>query len=182
MQRQRFPRQRAIVASLITLALVWSLLPIRPFDVVSKVKAASTFIVNSTADTGDATPEGVCNDGLGNCTLREAIQEANANSDLTEIDFAIPGGGPHTISPASALPAVTFPVDIDGTTQSGFVAGTATTAVVPSIILSGTLAAGPVDGLYLQGGTEHTHGLASTLLSTTAVRAGEIRDSLLAAR
>ncbi|MEO3813481.1 SidA/IucD/PvdA family monooxygenase [Sphaerisporangium sp. B11E5] len=37
-------------------------------------------------------------------------------------------------------------------------------------------------GLYLQGGTEHTHGLTSTLLSTTAVRAGEIRDSLLTHR
>ncbi|GGX36975.1 lysine/ornithine N-monooxygenase [Streptomyces malachitofuscus] len=35
-------------------------------------------------------------------------------------------------------------------------------------------------GIYLQGGTEHTHGLTSTLLSTTAVRAGEIRSSLLA--
>ncbi|GAA3814287.1 SidA/IucD/PvdA family monooxygenase [Sphaerisporangium flaviroseum] len=37
-------------------------------------------------------------------------------------------------------------------------------------------------GVYLQGGTEHTHGLSSTLLSTTAIRAGEIRDSLLAGR
>ncbi|MFJ5262400.1 lysine N(6)-hydroxylase/L-ornithine N(5)-oxygenase family protein [Streptomyces sp. NPDC088387] len=35
-------------------------------------------------------------------------------------------------------------------------------------------------GIYLQGGTEHTHGLTSTLLSTTAVRAGEIRAALLA--
>ncbi|CCK31898.1 peptide N-oxygenase [Streptomyces davaonensis JCM 4913] len=34
--------------------------------------------------------------------------------------------------------------------------------------------------IYLQGGTEHTHGLTSTLLSTTAVRAGEICSSLLA--
>ncbi|EGX56711.1 peptide N-oxygenase [Streptomyces zinciresistens K42] len=34
--------------------------------------------------------------------------------------------------------------------------------------------------IYLQGGTEHTHGLTSTLLSTTAVRAGEICASLLA--
>ncbi len=34
-------------------------------------------------------------------------------------------------------------------------------------------------GIYLQGGTEHTHGLTSTLLSATAVRAGEIRSSLL---
>ncbi|MFG2207188.1 lysine N(6)-hydroxylase/L-ornithine N(5)-oxygenase family protein [Streptomyces sp. NPDC048638] len=34
-------------------------------------------------------------------------------------------------------------------------------------------------GIYLQGATEHTHGLSSTLLSNTAVRAGEIADSLL---
>ncbi|WP_405020631.1 lysine N(6)-hydroxylase/L-ornithine N(5)-oxygenase family protein [Kitasatospora sp. NBC_00070] len=34
-------------------------------------------------------------------------------------------------------------------------------------------------GVYLQGGTEHTHGITSSLLSTLAVRAGEICDSLL---
>ncbi|MET7526531.1 SidA/IucD/PvdA family monooxygenase [Streptomyces sp900116325] len=34
--------------------------------------------------------------------------------------------------------------------------------------------------IYLQGGTEHTHGITSTLLSNTAVRAGEIRASLVA--
>lgn len=37
-------------------------------------------------------------------------------------------------------------------------------------------------GIYLQGGTEHTHGLSSSLLSNVAVRAGEILDSVLAAR
>ncbi|MFC8225239.1 lysine N(6)-hydroxylase/L-ornithine N(5)-oxygenase family protein [Streptomyces sp. NPDC057287] len=35
-------------------------------------------------------------------------------------------------------------------------------------------------GLYLQGGTEHTHGITSALLSNTAIRVGEILDSLLA--
>ncbi len=34
-------------------------------------------------------------------------------------------------------------------------------------------------GIYLQGATEHTHGIGSTLLSNTAVRAGEILDSIL---
>ncbi|WP_405896476.1 lysine N(6)-hydroxylase/L-ornithine N(5)-oxygenase family protein [Streptomyces sp. NBC_00727] len=34
-------------------------------------------------------------------------------------------------------------------------------------------------GIYLQGGTEHTHGITSALLSNTAVRVGEILDSLL---
>lgn len=34
-------------------------------------------------------------------------------------------------------------------------------------------------GLYLQGGTEHTHGITSSLLSATAVRADEILGSIL---
>ncbi|WP_106400832.1 lysine N(6)-hydroxylase/L-ornithine N(5)-oxygenase family protein [Actinocorallia populi] len=33
-------------------------------------------------------------------------------------------------------------------------------------------------GIYVQGATEHTHGLTSTLLSNTAVRAGEIAESV----
>ncbi|MEU8074781.1 hypothetical protein AB0B31_04970 [Catellatospora citrea] len=33
-------------------------------------------------------------------------------------------------------------------------------------------------GIYVQGPTEHTHGISSTLLSNTAVRAGEIARSL----
>jgi L-ornithine N5-oxygenase len=37
-------------------------------------------------------------------------------------------------------------------------------------------------GVYLQGGTEHTHGVTSSLLSTLAVRSGEIADSLLLRR
>ncbi|MGP3689648.1 lysine N(6)-hydroxylase/L-ornithine N(5)-oxygenase family protein [Streptomyces sp. IBSNAI002] len=34
-------------------------------------------------------------------------------------------------------------------------------------------------GIYVQGGTEHTHGITSSLLSNTATRVGEILDSLL---
>ncbi|SDD25359.1 lysine N(6)-hydroxylase/L-ornithine N(5)-oxygenase family protein [Actinokineospora iranica] len=34
-------------------------------------------------------------------------------------------------------------------------------------------------GLYLQGGTEHAHGITATLLSNTAVRVGEILQSVL---
>ncbi|MFI9009044.1 lysine N(6)-hydroxylase/L-ornithine N(5)-oxygenase family protein [Actinosynnema sp. NPDC053489] len=37
-------------------------------------------------------------------------------------------------------------------------------------------------GLYLQGGTEHTHGISSSLLSNTSVRVGEILRSVLARR
>ncbi|HVW44163.1 MAG TPA: SidA/IucD/PvdA family monooxygenase [Amycolatopsis sp.] len=42
------------------------------------------------------------------------------------------------------------------------------------------LVAPDLDGtIYLQGGTEHTHGVTSSLLSNTAVRVGEILDSIL---
>ncbi|MER6999742.1 lysine N(6)-hydroxylase/L-ornithine N(5)-oxygenase family protein [Streptomyces sp. NPDC000410] len=34
-------------------------------------------------------------------------------------------------------------------------------------------------GIYLQGGTEHTHGITSSLLSNTAIRVGEILESIL---
>jgi L-ornithine N5-oxygenase len=34
-------------------------------------------------------------------------------------------------------------------------------------------------GVFLQGGTEHTHGLSSSLLSNSAVRAGEILDAVV---
>lgn len=37
-------------------------------------------------------------------------------------------------------------------------------------------------GIYLQGGTEHTHGITSALLSNTAIRVGEILQSILAHR
>ncbi|POM23710.1 L-ornithine 5-monooxygenase [Actinomadura rubteroloni] len=40
---------------------------------------------------------------------------------------------------------------------------------------------GVTAGLYLQGGTEHTHGITSSLLSNAAVRAGEILASVLRA-
>jgi L-ornithine N5-monooxygenase len=35
-------------------------------------------------------------------------------------------------------------------------------------------------GIYLQGNTQATHGISSTLLSTTAIRAGEIASALIA--
>ena len=50
---------------------------------------ASTFTVSSTADTGDATPDGNCDDpaiiGI-QCTLREAMQEASANNNAPTVD------------------------------------------------------------------------------------------------
>ncbi|MCH8964135.1 MAG: hypothetical protein IIB58_04175, partial [Planctomycetes bacterium] len=64
------------------------------------VVAATTFTVDSTGDGGDSdTADGVCDDGLGHCTLRAAIEQANAVAGLDTINFSIPGPGPHTIQP-----------------------------------------------------------------------------------
>ena len=43
-------------------------------------------------------------------------------------------------------------------------------------------ASGLTAGVYLQGGTEHTHGLSSALLSNIAIRSGEIADSIVLRR
>jgi hypothetical protein len=80
--------------------------------------AATTFTVDSTADTQDLTP-GLAGEVI---TLREAIARANSNNNPTQVDrinFDIPGTGVHTISPSSALPPITEPVVVDGYSQPG---------------------------------------------------------------
>jgi hypothetical protein len=55
-------------------------------------------------------------------SLRQAIIDANLNPGLDMITFAV-GSGSQAIAPLTALPVITDPVVIDGTTQPGF-AGT----------------------------------------------------------
>ena len=62
----------------------------------------------------------VTTDDAGVGSLRNAITVANATPGPDTIGFAIPGDGPHTIHLLSALPNITDPVVIDGTTQPGF--------------------------------------------------------------
>ena len=78
----------------------------------SAPSSADPLVVTSTADT----------DTIG--TLRYAINHANANTGDDDITFDIAGAGPHVITLASALPAITDDgVSIDGTTQSGAACG-----------------------------------------------------------
>nr|MBA3240671.1 SBBP repeat-containing protein [Acidobacteriota bacterium] len=63
------------------------------------------YVVNVTTDVSDSNPgNDACDDGAGNCSLRAAIQEANATAGTDTITFNIPVAGVQTISPASALP------------------------------------------------------------------------------
>jgi CSLREA domain-containing protein len=63
--------------------------------------SAGTLLVDTTDDRDD----GRCD--ARHCSLREAIEAANADPGLDQINFDIPGAGPHTIALARPLPAVT---------------------------------------------------------------------------
>ena len=80
---------------------------------------AATYTVNSTLDTTDSnTGDGLCDDGAGRCTLRAAIQQANASPGADTIVFAIPGGGIPTIVVGTSFPILTEAATIDATTQA----------------------------------------------------------------
>ena len=88
--------------------------------------SSGTIVVTTTGDQAlpaQSLTNQVCDVDLttaGNqCTLRAAVQLADALGGTQSITFDIPGGGVPTISPASALPAVSTPVTIDGTTEPG---------------------------------------------------------------
>ncbi|HPG26000.1 MAG TPA: right-handed parallel beta-helix repeat-containing protein [Myxococcota bacterium] len=101
--------------------------------------SALDFDVNSTSDTTDATPgDGLCSTGgtvndpvLGlvpECTLRAAIQEANAWSGRDRITFTstLPFNGLTGVAfimPGSGYPAIVDELEIDGTTAASWVSG-----------------------------------------------------------
>ncbi len=134
--------------------LVSSIAIVTPVDVATA--APSTLIVNTTSDNVLAGDGGDCFSG-GSCSLRGAIETANANGALVDtIAFAIPNPGPHTISPATALPPITETVTIDGFTQAGSAANTnpaGATNAVAQIQLVGDGAGSGVPGIDLSGST-----------------------------
>lgn len=81
-------------------------------SVTAPFALAATLPVTNTNDSGTGS-------------LRQAILDANASVGVPDtIIFKIPGTGVKTITPASAFPAITDPVVIDGYTQSGSSANT----------------------------------------------------------
>lgn len=87
--------------------------------------------------------------GIG--SLHQAILDANASVGEDTIAFSIPSGG-LTIRPTNALPALTDPVTVDGSTQPGY-------AGAPLIELQGTSAGAAVDGLKLATSNSVIRGL-----------------------
>ncbi|MDQ3814975.1 MAG: CSLREA domain-containing protein, partial [Armatimonadota bacterium] len=127
----RTTQHQLVRGSALTLALL--MLGLLGFGLKSLRALNQVYTVNSTADTADATPgDGICGTSTGPCTLRAAIQEANAQTGADTINFSIPNSDPNrnattgvfTITPASALPNITGPVTINGYSQPGIKANT----------------------------------------------------------
>ena len=122
----------------------------------------STYTVTSFGDGGDTNiGDGLCDDGSGNCTLRAAIEEANAKTEAALIQFDIPGGGTHTIQPGTSLPEITQPLVIDGYTQPGTSPNTtnAGSNAGLKIELDGTNAGPIADGLVVKASNTTVKGL-----------------------
>ncbi len=125
-----------VVASALALATL-------PFGPDRAGASHVTFTVNSAQNVGDvAQGNGICEivGAPGVCTLRAAIEEANAHFGADTINFAL-GAGVPTIAPGGALPAITQPVTINGNT------GGAT-----RIELDGFMAGAGSDGLQINAG------------------------------
>jgi CSLREA domain-containing protein len=155
---------------------------------------AVTFTVNTTSDRPDeGIGNGFCSTGVGivhddggielECTLRAAIQEANANPNVGGPDvirFAISGPGPHTLTPDSQLPTITQPATVNGYSQPGSSVNTATTGTnaVLKIVVDGSDAGStptqPVDGLYVTARNTIVRGL----VINNGFRAGVVFDQV----
>lgn len=105
----------------------------------NRLLLSTTFTVTNTLDSGPGS-------------LRQAMLDANTNVGADVIDFNIGGGGVQTIQPLSALPEITDPVTMDGTTQPGF-------AGSPIIELDGSLAGRYITGLVISSGNSTVRGL-----------------------
>ncbi|MDW3179674.1 MAG: right-handed parallel beta-helix repeat-containing protein [Acidimicrobiia bacterium] len=133
-------------------------------------------VVNSTGDLGDATPgDDICDTGGTNsgldaeCTLRAAIEEANASADVDTIEFDMPtseaghSAGVWMIEPGTQLPEITQVVMLDASTQPGWTA-------TPIVEIDGSSAGATTDGLLISGDDVTISGLAINRFAADGVK------------
>ena len=141
--------------------------------VVNDDAPPATLVVNTTDDADD----GICNPT--HCSLREAINAANFNAVANTIDFEIPSsmlsGGVYTIQPTSALPTITTPITIDGTSQDTF--GGNTNPNGPDVVINGSLAGASVSGFYISGDSTTIKGLVVNGFAGTGIAISYPNDS-----
>ena len=148
------PGKRCMIVVVLSLCVAMAV-----FVAMTPPAQAGTFIVDDVGDAPDGnTGDGVCDDGAGHCTLRAAIQQANAMAGPQTIAFTIPGCGTVcTIRPGSPLPTLAGGITVDGLTQTESQGDTNPDG--PEIELDGSLAGGSAAGFYLQGDLNQVRGL-----------------------
>jgi hypothetical protein len=114
--------------------------------------APKTYTVSSTADTNTCTAT--------TCTLRGAINAANANAGKDTIVFSVRAGS--AIKPGSALPTITGPVVIDGTSRG--------CSGAPAIALNGSRLGGTANGLTIAAGATTVCGLVVQAFGGSGIR------------
>ncbi len=125
----------------------------------------AVFTVNSTADPGVLPGCTVVE-----CTLHEAIEDANANGPAQDlIQFGIPGAGPHVINLTTPLPDINRPVIIDGLLQSGASCGN-TPPYTLKIVVNGNGLGGGATGLTINGSNTRIQGLVIQRFPSHGVR------------
>ena len=112
----------------------------------------ATYTVLTSADNGPGS-------------LRQAITDANLVTGPHIINFFIPIGGGTTITLATALPLITQPVTIDGTTLSGYSAntlsvGAGNNAAIKIQLNGANLLTGGEVGLYFNSAGSSVTGLS----------------------
>jgi hypothetical protein len=156
--RRLVPKALLALATLVlvgVLLVLWS----GPAD------AATTFTVNNTGDAGDRKIDGVCDSSRQKgkqCTLRAAIQEANAAPEADTINFNVGGtAAVKTISPASPLPVITDTVTMNGYSQPGASENTRATGnnAILKIQLNGKNAGTKEQGLRIRAADSIIKGL-----------------------
>ncbi len=145
----------------------------------------ATFTVTATDDGDDLS----CN--AAHCSLREAINAANASPGFDAIEFGIAaaadagcdtGTGVCTIQPVSNLPSITDPVVVDGYTQPGASPNTNTVEsylglnTVLKIEIDGSLLVGSPTPIALVVRTVNTtvRGLVINRFTTFGIDVGEL--------
>lgn len=127
--------------------------PVHPSPLGS-VHAQAPVTVTTTADSGPGS-------------LRQAILDANALPGANVITFNIPGAGPHTIQPTSALPIITDAATIDGCSQPG--ADCSQWPPTLLIELDGTNAGTRVNGLQIEASNSVVRGLVVNRFDDTGI-------------
>ncbi|HVR77549.1 MAG TPA: NosD domain-containing protein [Acidimicrobiia bacterium] len=156
MRSGRKSGNRRLLTLALLVSLVAALIPFSPAP--PALGSHGPFVVTSNGDGPDLERgDGLCATADGVCTLRAAIEEANAHPNDTDpivpdvIHFDIRDepsvGGEHVIQPSEPLPAITETVDIDATTQ---------TQLHGSVIVLDGTNAGAGTGLALSSGDTTT--------------------------